>query len=517
MPTPIIIGVGDVKNSSLRVENAVEPLYLMLQACDKSLKDTELPYDAATKLRASIDSVSTVKPWTWLYEDLPGLFSTKASINPPHQFSSGHGGENPARLFDEAAKRIALGQSKVAIITGGEALASLSACAKAGRSPSGWTTLGDGPGSTFAHAGKSIGEFIKAESRKGAPVHVYPLYENGLRAHRDQSILENSQESAALYAEFSRVAERNPLAWSYGTPTRTAEDISTVSNKNRKVTVPYPLLMNPQNNVNLAAAIILTSTEYAEELGVPREKWIYALGGAGTRDSDLFYERPNFHSSPAISQSLDCGLAAAGLKNDDIDLFDFYSCYPIVPKLAANHLGLPMNGLRKPITLLGGLTFFGGAGNNYSMHAITEMTRQLRQGKGRNGLILANGGVLTAQYVICLSCHPRPEGSLYPCEDPLPKTLTYDDAPVLEKRADGDAIIETYTVEFDRDGRPSSTLIVGRLKTNGHRFIASHGDDSTLVKLCSQVEEPIGQLGKVRPNAQEGGCNLFVFTNDSKL
>ena len=47
-----------------------------------------------------------------------------------------------------------------------------------------------------------------------------------------------------------------------------------------------PLLMNAFNNINLAAACILTSTQYARELGVPEDKWIYPLGGAGTRDSD---------------------------------------------------------------------------------------------------------------------------------------------------------------------------------------------------------------------------------------
>lgn len=46
-----------------------------------------------------------------------------------------------------------------------------------------------------------------------------------------------------------------------------------------------PLLMNAFNNVNLAAACILTSTDYARELGIPENRWIYPLGGAGTRDS----------------------------------------------------------------------------------------------------------------------------------------------------------------------------------------------------------------------------------------
>ena len=47
-----------------------------------------------------------------------------------------------------------------------------------------------------------------------------------------------------------------------------------------------PLLMNAFNNVNLAGACILTSTEYARQLGIAESKWIYPLGGAGTKDSD---------------------------------------------------------------------------------------------------------------------------------------------------------------------------------------------------------------------------------------
>lgn len=43
-------------------------------------------------------------------------------------------------------------------------------------------------------------------------------------------------------------------------------------------------------------------------------------------------------------------------------------CFPIVPKLACLHLGIPIVHPSKPLTLLGGLTSFGGAGNNYSMH-----------------------------------------------------------------------------------------------------------------------------------------------------
>lgn len=131
--------------------------------------------------------------------------------------------------------------------------------------------------------------------------------------------------------------------------------------------------MNAFNTVDLAAACILTSTQHASESGIPKNRWIYPLGGAGTKDSTDFWERPNYHSSPALSTSLDAALQASALQTHEIDLFDFYSCFPIVSKLACRHLGLPIVGGAKPLTLLGGLTSFGGAGNNYSMHVCARI------------------------------------------------------------------------------------------------------------------------------------------------
>jgi hypothetical protein len=43
--------------------------------------------------------------------------------------------------------------------------------------------------------------------------------------------------------------------------------------------------MNAFNTVNLAAAAIVTTVGHARELGIPQDKWIYVLGGAGTSES----------------------------------------------------------------------------------------------------------------------------------------------------------------------------------------------------------------------------------------
>lgn len=198
--------------------------------------------------------------------------------------------------------------------------------------------------------------------------------------------------------------------------------------------------MNAFNTVNLASALILTSTKTAQALGVPSSKWIYPLGGAGTQDSSEFWHRPDFYSSPSISRSIDTALSQSQTSKQELDLIDIYSCFPIVPKIAATHLGLPITG-GKPLTLLGGLTSFGGAGNNYSMHALTEMTRQLRAGKGKKGLVLCNGGVLSYQYVIVLSTQERRTGT-YPLHNPLPEVITDVEAPETEDEANGEAIVE---------------------------------------------------------------------------
>lgn len=72
----------------------------------------------------------------------------------------------------------------------------------------------------------------------GAPIHIYPLYENGFRAHRRQTFTENNAESAKLYAEFAKVAERQPYAWNYGKPAAPEQFIGTVSKKNRMICFP---------------------------------------------------------------------------------------------------------------------------------------------------------------------------------------------------------------------------------------------------------------------------------------
>lgn len=72
----------------------------------------------------------------------------------------------------------------------------------------------------------------------GAPIHIYPLYENALRARRGQKLPENNEESASLYADFAKVAAQNQYSWNYEKPPASKEEIGSVSRKNRVICSP---------------------------------------------------------------------------------------------------------------------------------------------------------------------------------------------------------------------------------------------------------------------------------------
>ena len=122
--TPVIVGVGDFVNRSKDVKDALEPLDLIVKAIDSALQDTSLSKSQIQKLQSSIDSIDVTATWTWPYHDLPGSIAQRLKVKPLHKHYSDHGGNQPAKLLDDASRRVSFGESKVAIVTGGEALAS---------------------------------------------------------------------------------------------------------------------------------------------------------------------------------------------------------------------------------------------------------------------------------------------------------------------------------------------------------------------------------------------------------
>jgi len=173
---------------------------------------------------------------------------------------------------------------------------------------------------------------------------------------------------------------------------------------------------------------------------------------------------------------------------------DLYSCFPIAVQVVADGLGLRADDPRG-LTLTGGLPFFGGPGNNYSMHGVAETVVRARSNPGSFGFVGANGGTLSKYSAGVYSTTPAPWRPDRSAE--IQAELDAVAAVPRAVRPRGWATIETFTVRFGRDGARTG-VVVGRLADTGERFLATgvDGDDDLLDLLAA--EQPVGQRVHVR-------------------
>ena len=86
------------------------------------------------------------------------------------------------------------------------------------------------------------------------------------------------------------------------------------------------------------------------------------------------------------------------------------------------------------------------------------MVRQIRGGNFHNGLLLANGGVLSYQHVLCLSSQPRRESTVYPTANPLPGHIEDPHVPAFITQAEGEAIVEVISIILFELAEPLLTI-----------------------------------------------------------
>jgi acetyl-CoA C-acetyltransferase len=155
------------------------------------------------------------------------------------------------------------------------------------------------------------------------------------------------------------------------------------------------------------------------------------------------------------------------------------------------------------LTVTGGLSFFGGPGNNYSTHAIAEMVRRLREAPGTSGLVLANGGPLTNQAVGIYSTRRSTGAWLFDEGEPIQARLDAMPKAVLNPSPQGRARIEALTVLWDKQA-PQHGFLLGRM-ADGDRFVAKLDADATQLAAFASVDAS-GLAGTV---AREGDINRF--------
>jgi len=106
--------------------------------------------------------------------------------------------------------------------------------------------------------------------------------------------------------------------------------------------------------------------------------------------------------------------------------------------------------------LTGGLPFFGGAGNNYSAHAICEAVQRARTDRGAFALVGANGGWMSKYATGIYSTEPADWSG----NDRFDKLPTASDAVPAATVQFERATVESYTINNAKTG--SVAVFIGR-------------------------------------------------------
>ena len=504
---PVLVGCGDVTDLHTPAGAGRSPYELIAQASRLALQNA-----GAAGIDAAIDTVAMIRS----FADTSPRFATKlgTSANPPRSVArrlglnparhiySYSGGNMPQYLLNLFAEEIANGRMRAALLCGGEALRTQHDLERRGGTEGLWNEDPGGVPELIGDARRGWNDHEELHHMRAAIV-MYPLIENAIRGARGRSVEAQQQHIGALMARFAGVAAANPLA------TRreghTAEELVAVTEHNRWIGFPYPRLMNANAFIDQAAAVVMTSVATARELGIPRDKWVFLHGCADGHDHWYVSERVQLHTSPAIRAASRLALAMAGKTLDQIEVFDLYSCFASAVQIGCAEIGLAEDDARG-LTVTGGLPFFGGPGNNYVTHSISEMLRRLRARPGAFGLVTANGNYVTKHsfgvYSTAAPTGPwRREGPavLQAQLDALPK-VPFTEAP------QGAATIETYTVMHGKSG-PEFGVVFGRSAEGGRRFIANLPDDPAAL-WDLQNRDSLGRPGRVQ--RAESGRNLFI-------
>ena len=477
-----------------RPELLKSPIELAAIAAQRALDDAQ----ATTALAAEIDMLvvirlfehSTGERGLWANpfgstNNVPWSVAKRLRLQPREAIYAEVGGQTPQRLVNRMAERIHAGELRMALLTGAEAIASIREATRRGYELD-WREEADGefedrwPGAPFV---------TPYEQRHGIawPIHVYAMFEQARRHARRMSTQVARADSARLFAPFSAVAAAHPYA-QFPTARETIF-LSTISPENYLLCEPYTKWMVAQDAVNQAAAVLMTSVGAARKLGIPASKWVYLQGYADVDDHTVL-KRPNLAQSKAQNLAVRGALQSAGVEIAAVKYLDFYSCFPIAVSSIAEPLGLPTDGSRA-LTLTGGLPFFGGPGNNYSMHAIATVVEKLRADPNGYGLVVANGGYLSKHSAAVYS--GRAPAAWAPASSSSRQAEAKADTGMLvDEHALGRARIESFAAIISK-GTAADGFIVARMEASDARCMArvAKGDDAALGALFE--EEVIGR------------------------
>ena len=525
--TPVVVGVGQVTNrpgteGEGSLADRPEPIRLMLEAVYAAVEDCDgagagAPAPAGRALLARAQSLRVADPLSWDYVNPGALVAGMLGIEPPELLVSTTGGNTPQALVNATALDIGRGDLDVAVLVGADCVYTRAAARRHPDRPVMPWAVGAADTEPPTRFGSDRRGTTSAEEERGLdlPIHVFPLFENALRAEAGRTPEEHLEHIGSLWSRFSAVAADNPYAWLR--EPRRPSDLITPTETNRMIAHPYTKLLTANMQVDQGAAAILCSAAAAEAAGVPRDRWVFPLAGADAEDHWFLSHRADFHSSPAIRLAGRSALALAGTGIGDIAHVDLYSCFPSAVTIAAAELGLPDDEPDRPLTLTGGLTFGGGPGNNYGTHALASLVGRLRDDPGSLGLATGLGWYLSKHSIGVYGTDPPRShtgaADLAPGLPPETKVETAAGFSWVDPQvgigalpqcapdadAEGEITVETYSVAFGRDGSPERAVVACRTP-EGRRAWARATDPDHLALLVSQ--EGCGRLGTLRAGGE---------------
>jgi acetyl-CoA C-acetyltransferase len=506
--TPVLIGAGQFTYRGV-TQASPSPTRLLKIAADRAEQDAGLRpgtlagVDGLAVMGFAVDSPGGGRAIPHS-SNPPATLAQSLGATPAWSVYAHMGGNSPQHAINLVCDRVARGENDFVLVVGCEFLGSGTKRLLQGLGFDDWEDAQQGlpPPERIGDGRPGVSPY-EGRHGLGRPINTYPLFENALRARDHRSIADHQQRLGELFAPFTQVAASNPEAWF--PIARSAEELITVTPRNRMVGFPYPKYLNAIMEVDQSAGVIVTSLAKARELGVAEDRMVFLHGCADAHDIWHVLERQDFHSSPAMRLTGARALEMAGVGLADIGHIDLYSCFPSAVQIGAEELGLALDDPRG-LTVTGGLPYAGGPGNNYAMHSVAVMMQRLRDHPGDYGLVTANGWFLTKQSTGVYST--RPPERTFERQDPavIQRQIDALPHPTVIEQPDGRGRIETYTVVHGRDGYLMG-IVVGRDEA-GRRFVAQIPPDPTILSSL-ETAEGVGRMGTVQSSA-DGAKNIFI-------
>jgi len=481
--TPVIIGVAQYTQYKSTI-NPLDPLYLMEKTAHEALNDS-----GSSELVDILDSVYMINIYSWSYKDAPGELSKLLGFKPKNKVYLPDGGNTPQMLMNRASKNLAHGKANAILITGAEAYYSFHKN-KLGELNLSWPVREE-PKYMEGKMWHGITPF-ENKYKLRIPPYSYALFETAIRANNGESIQEHNNLIGSLFQHFSEVASNNSHAWT--NDAFSAEKIIEPNPNNRYVCHPYTKRMCSNMFIDQSSSVIITTIDIAESLNINESLWIYPMGGADLQNIFAITQRPNLYDSPALKEASKLALKQAGLTLNEINAFDLYSCFPSIVQIALNEIGISKSDSR-PLTLTGGLPFFGGPWSNYSLHAIVKAVEIIRKNSMFKILIFANGGYNTKASIGIYGKEPSQEPWGKRNDVAIQKFLLSDPLPKPIEKANGIITIEAYTIIYNKEGLPTEGIAIGKLN-NGIRTLAKIQSSNKILKELEK-EELVGKKFEV--------------------